>query len=608
MALDVRLEAGTAQAQEPRASWVALLRPGRIEDGRARYELVHGGPASTLEVAEREGCSVLFDGRLYERDPLTPAAETVLDAYLADGERAFGAIKGVFSCAVADRRSGTLFLVRDRMGLFPIFYADSPEGVLVSPSIDSLVRHAGVSGAPNVIALVDYVAQRWNDPGETYVDAIRRVPAAHVLRVEPSGARRLVRYWDPVPDDPFEWIDDDELERFEELLNQAVRRALDVGPVGIYLSGGLDSVSVAAIAADEARVRGMPPPHALSMIFPAEANEEPVQRAVAAELGLPITTRPIEDPPGGTFETGLETSEGWPVPLLTIWQPAYARMGREGARAGCSVLMSGAGGDEWLCVTPVYGADLIKSLQLPALVKLVRSHKRSYRLTTMQVMRNALWRYGAKPVLERAGGNVLRAVAPGRAEASRTRRVESWMPDWVAPDPRLRRASIERTVAAWPRRRGSFYGREMREALDHPLVALEFEENFESSRRIGLPVSPPFLDADLVHFLVRVRPEALSRGGRTKGLVRDTLDRRFPGLGFKLQKKVSAAKLIQQMNLEQGTRAWTRMGGVPALAELGIVDADGVERMVEKLVQERPHEAGRIWELLSVEAWLRPRI
>ena len=83
------------------------------------------------------------------------------------------------------------------------------------------------------------------------------------------------------------WADEEELENFDALLDQAVDRCLALGPTAIYLSGGLDSISVAAVATDRARNRGLNDPLALSLHFPEpQSNEEKVQRGVARELGL----------------------------------------------------------------------------------------------------------------------------------------------------------------------------------------------------------------------------------------------------------------------------------------------------------------------------------
>jgi asparagine synthase (glutamine-hydrolysing) len=168
---------------------------------------------------------------------------------------------------------------------------------------------------------------------------------------------------------------------------------------------------------------------------------------------------------------------------------------------------------------------------------------------------------------------------------------------------------LERRGLEWwpapPKR--SWYVQEMRTALDHPLVALEMEEVVENGRATGVRAFSPFLDADLVDFLLRTPPELLSHQGRSKGLVRDSLTRRFPDLGFERQRKVSATSYARSIMSHQTAGAWRRYGGVPALAELGVID----ERRFAAEVVDRPDKTHldhfRIWDALNLEAWLRPR-
>ena len=82
-------------------------------------------------------------------------------------------------------------------------------------------------------------------------EAVRRLPGGHALRVG-SGIRSIERYWDPIaPGRPIDYVSDEETGLFDDLLDQAVERCLPSGPVATYMSGGLDSVSVAALAQEQ---------------------------------------------------------------------------------------------------------------------------------------------------------------------------------------------------------------------------------------------------------------------------------------------------------------------------------------------------------------------
>jgi asparagine synthetase B (glutamine-hydrolysing) len=137
---------------------------------------------------------------------------------------------------------------------------------------------------------------------------------------------------------------------------------------------------------------------------------------------------------------------------------------------------------------------------------------------------------------------------------------------------------------------------------------MQMEEAFESGRSTGTRVLAPFLDADLVDFLYRTPPNLLSRGGRSKGLVRESLARRFPALGFERQRKIAGTTYARFVMQGQTSNIWRQMGGVPALAELGVVDGDGFERHVVEASDPGYLDGFHIWDMLNLEAWLRSQL
>jgi asparagine synthase (glutamine-hydrolysing) len=538
----------------------------------------------------------------------------LLRSYLASGPDAFRALKGLFAAVIKDDRSGEVFAARDPLGIYPLFYADTATGLHLSISIDALLALPAVSSALNRLALADHLSHRWPDVHETYFEAVKRVPAGTLLRRYPSGRIELERYWDPSPPGkPVDWVTEDELGRFDELLEQAVRRRLSLGRVGIYLSGGLDSVTVAALATDESRRLGLEPPEALSLVFEHEsANEEELQRRVGVALSLPHTVVPLSKTvgDGGLLRGALAVSARRSAPLLSLWEPCYEYLGLEARRDECRALLTGSGGDEWLDFNPVYAADLMRAGEFDLLWDVWGMMHRSYRLSRLTAGRHVLWTYGLRPIVRQFGARNLRRLAPSARVAHRRRWVDSNTPQWVMPNAFLRKQLLDRhqrLIEADPG--GSYYERQVRRTLDSPIVSTELEETFERGRQLGIPILHPFLDADLAAFLYVTPPKLLMRGGRSKGLIRDYVARRFPELGFDRQRKLNANAFFAETLVREGRQLWRELGGAQALAMLGVVDPVGLDSAMERIFSGRePLESFRVWYVLSLEAWTRSRV
>jgi len=617
-----------AWEEDTGTAWLAALERRDGASGARELRILDASGAWSPSLAWADGCRVAFDGELYNAAELHASfadsppdgsgdAHLVARAYRRWGEDALRRLKGVFALVVWDGARQTLVCARDPLGVHPLFYAETARSVLVSPSIETLVRAPGVSGVLNRAGLVDYLSRRWLKRDETCFADVRRVLPGHVVQIDAHG-RRSHRYWDPLPPErTFEWIPDDEAqERFGPLLEQAIVRRLAPGPSGIYLSGGLDSAAVATMAADICRRERRVAPLGLSVVFPAPYEEDATVRGVASALGMPTVLLPFEEAAGahGILAAALELSRMLPSPMFNIWAPAYVRLSLAARQRGCQVILTGEGGDEWLGVPPVLAADLLRSLDLPHLYRLWRSLSRSYPSVSWASLHGLLWRFGLRPLLvdawynsaARRGARGLVRRSRATANAAGTR---PWIaPEpWIAPDPALRaqvasRVEESRVQRSRPAGDKGFYLQDIRSRLDAPSPWLRMEESFLLGRHTGVWVHDPLWDADLIELLLRVRPEVRNFGGRSKALVRSMLARRFPHLGFERQGKRLLGTFIDSVTSAEVGRASRALGPRSVLGELGGVDGGRVRAFLE----DPPSGKGwRVWDLLNLEAWAR---
>lgn len=513
--------------------------------------------------------------------PALPSeAALVLRLYLDAGVDALVQLRGSFAVVVWDGDRDALVAAPDPMGAHSLFWARTSSGIVLSDSTRTLLRRCGVSRELNRLALADTLRQRHPDLHETYFAAIRRVAGGHALTADPQGTR-VGRIWHPTLE-PGANASATALDEFEEHFARAVRRCFDLGPVGIWLSGGLDSVSVSTLARDLAPEADRPPPLALCLGFPDPGvNEQDVQRSVAGQLGLPMVMLGLDEAvaPRTTMEAALDLAETWPVPLMSPWLAAYMALGRAGGERGCRAVLTGSGGDEWLGVSAYLAADLMARGDIGSLAALAASGRRSFHMSLPKTFYYYLWFYGARRLI---GRRLLPTYAHAYVEWRDRRQLRLSTPDWLVPDPELRDLADARLVTPPPTR--SFYVDEVMQSYDYPMAAMEHEEFFEAGRRIGMPIVAPFLDPDLVDLLHGLSPDVLNQGGRSKGLVRLMLDRRFPDLQFRQQKKVEASTTLERLMADQAPRVLERVGRASALEGLGIVDAGKLEAVTRAAV------------------------
>ena len=248
-------------------------QPMASADGR--FRLVYNGevynhPELTRELT-RHGCA-------YRTSCDT---ESVLHVYERDRERAPQALRGMFAIAVWDRVERTLFLCRDRFGVKPLYYVHTPDGALYFASeIKALVAAGAVRPALNWNALPDFLANHSPSGDETLFEGVRRLPAGYTLTWR-NGRIETRQYWDlsfaaegsdtrPERDVVAEYF-----ERFREAVR--VRLMADV-PLGMFLSGGIDSSAITAAMSQLVR----DPIKTFSVAFAErEANELAYARLVA---------------------------------------------------------------------------------------------------------------------------------------------------------------------------------------------------------------------------------------------------------------------------------------------------------------------------------------
>ena len=276
-----------------------LFIDGRIGLGHRRLSIVDVAAGHQPMTNEDGALQIVFNGEIYNHASFRPAlearghvyrthcdTETILHLYEEKGAGAVEDLRGMFAFAIWDKRTRELFIARDRLGVKPLYYYHAHDGSLYFASeIKALFECRGIRPAINFARLPDYLANHATSGEETLFDGVKRLLPGHILRWRESGDVRIEKYWDlsfaaPAGGEQ-EGVasDQDYIQEWTELFRASVRLRLmaDV-PLGMFLSGGIDSSAIAAM------MSGMidAPVKTFSVAFAErEANELEYARIVA---------------------------------------------------------------------------------------------------------------------------------------------------------------------------------------------------------------------------------------------------------------------------------------------------------------------------------------
>ena len=175
--------------------------------------------------------------------------ETIVHLFEEYGADCVQHLRGMFAFAIWNRNTKTLFIARDRLGIKPLYYKLSPERLLFGSEIKAVFAHGGVRPEFNRAALPEYLAFGYLSAEESCYNGILKLLPGHTMTVAPDGTANIRQYWDLDASTTHESRDENHyVQSYRELLEGAVQSHLmsDV-PLGVFLSGGVDSSAVAAL-------------------------------------------------------------------------------------------------------------------------------------------------------------------------------------------------------------------------------------------------------------------------------------------------------------------------------------------------------------------------
>ncbi len=570
-----------------RLSIIGGAESGRqpMRGGEGRYAFVVNGELYNYRELRKE---LEAEGRAIHGDC---DSEVMLCALAAWGvDRALARFDGMFAFALWDGTSRTLHLGRDRMGEKPLYYGGWDGCFVFGSELKALAAHPAFDGAMDESALARFFRYAYIGEERSIYRAVRKLAPGTGVEVREGVAGAPVRYWDlaevarATARAPFRGTAGDAVSELESRLRESVRLRMraDV-PVGAFLSGGLDSAAVVALASRE----GVGPVRTFS-IGSADAglDEAPAARALAAHFGTAHSEAYLDEAAARAllpqlpkwFDEPFGDASALPVSVVSAL-----------ARGAVKTVLSGDGGDE-----------------------LLGGYER-YR-TVERMWRRTRWlpgpaRRAAGRVLERVGGERLRAVggilAEGYPRSLHWHLVSHWK------DPGLLAVGLE---GAW---------RGVREAaggdaeLGFPLEMLQLDAATllpgdmlvkldRTSMAVGLEARLPYLSAEMVSFCYSLPAELRFRDGQAKWVLREVVRRHVPEALLPGRKKGFAVPLAKWLRGPWREWAEERLAE-GALRESGVLAARPVRTRWEQHLAGRVDWSRALWNVLVFQEWDRAR-
>jgi asparagine synthase (glutamine-hydrolysing) len=582
-----------------------------IEDGvglgHRRLSIVDVAGGHQPMASEDESAWLVFNGEIYNHPVLRPSlearghryrtrcdAETILHLYEEDGERCVERLHGMFAFAIWDRRRRRLMLARDRLGIKPLYYALTDRELVFASEIKAIAACGALRPVLNETLLPEFLANGFVAGDETFFRGVRKLLPGRVLTWTPEQAPHQRRYWHlPAPTQEVVGGLEEQARELRRLLEQAVRSHLmsDV-PVGLFLSGGIDSSGLAVLMSRimDSRLRTF----AVGFDEPG-TNELAYARLAARAAGAEHREVVVS---GSEFFDALPRlvwHEDEPIAFPSS-VPLYfvSRLAREHVK----VVLTGEGADE-----------------------LFLGYNR-YRVTAWNERLGRAWRRLVPEVVRRGVAGAVRVLPnPARRYAARTFLTVPLDPrhlfyDNFAVFPEALQRGLFRDPAlagaadpyaeglrAYEAAPGGILDRASAADLQTYLVELLMKQD-QMSMAASVESRVPFLDDALVEYAVRLPARLKLRGWRTKAVLRRALRDVVPSQILNRRK----------MGFPVPVGRWFR-GPFASVVEEFVVGERALDRgvflpaAVRRLVDE--HRAGtadhssRLWLLLNLEIWRR---
>ncbi|MGB2717118.1 MAG: asparagine synthase (glutamine-hydrolyzing) [Vicinamibacterales bacterium] len=563
-------------------------QPFSNEDGS--IQLVANGEIYNFEVVKQE---LMARGHRFRS---RADVEVLVHAYEEYGEEFLARIRGMFALALWDGRRRLLLAARDRAGEKPLYYTLTAAGLRLASEIKALLSRPEVSREYDLEALDQFLTYEYVIAPRTMFRGISKLPPAHYL-VYHDGEISVKRYWDAADVEVRRWTDGDAIDAVRSTLAKAVRSQMmaDV-PLGVFLSGGIDSSAVARFMTLDRPAAAV---HSFSMGFgDGSYNELPYARKIAALCGTTHHEGMVTPDVANLFHR-LVVHLDEPFADVSLF-PTF--LVSQMAQARVKVVLTGDGGDELFAGYDAYEAQALAARWSGVLPDVA--------LRAADAVLDRL------PPSEKKKGlvNKARRFVDGLANAPEAIAQYRWM-TFLSPETKqclytrrfqeaLVSADVYRPVreALSRARTDDLLNRQLYADLSIYLADDILVKVDRMSMATSLETRAPFLDTEVMELAFSMPGDLKIRGGVRKYVLKqalkevlptDILDRRKEG--FSIPMKNWLRRELKPLMLE--------LLAPSRLAARGLIEPAEVTRLIEQHCAGHANHAHVLFALMVFERW-----
>ena len=582
--------------------------------GHRRLSIIDLSGGAQPMTNEDDTLWITYNGEVYNHDALRAElislghrfrtrcdTEAIIHAYEAWGPQCVERLRGMFAFVIWDTRNEHLFAARDRLGVKPFYYVDSPETFLCASEIKAITASGWHPAALNWEAVPEHLTLGYLAGDATLFQGVKKLLPGHWLLWK-DGQTRISRYWDVPPPENGRAAksENDLVEEFRELFQESVRlRLMSDVPLGVFLSGGLDSSAIAAVMARQMTE----PVKTFSVGFEADYYSEfNFAREVASSIGADHHEVVLR--PEGAFAALPQLIWHEDEPIRNASSVALYEVSKL-AGQHVKVVLTGEGSDELFAGYERYWATRFNLKWGGLYHRLVpgRLHQRCIAktfwnwplpLSVKKKISHTFLNHSLAP--EEIVFDNFYAIFPPRTH-----------PGIFAPEAWERLKTVDPyrdTMRLYDGRTGGdWLDRLLYTDQKTYLVELLMKQD-TMSMAASIESRVPFLDHKLVEFAARVPNQLKLRGCAGKYLVKQAMRDLLPK-PIRTRKKMGFPVPLQQWFRQGFDRVVRRVLADDRTAARGVFNRTFVDRLVAEHVAGSRDNTDRLWTVLNFELWAR---